>query len=151
MTVDRFLPCLREALGLPGGADVWDVAMHTALYAVLAEDVEIQNLRAADKGAIADVAWCAEPEITAGYVMAFPTKFIPEDDNFWICLGITNTNAAQQLADESGTYYDLVSTIANRVSKKEGGEEVTGGIPTWAWVVGGLALAGGGAYLIWGR
>lgn len=152
MTPDRYIPCLLNQLGLaPEMASVWSLEAHIALYEELGKDETVQETRGMSRNDIAAIAFGSEPEITAGYVMGYPTRFFADDNRFWACLGIEATDAKAQMAAEEGPYYDLVSEIANWVIQTEGGKPRSEGVPMWVWVAGGLAVAGGAAYLIWGR
>jgi len=152
MGSDRFLPCLAYALGLPGShSDNWSLDLHVALYEELAKLAEVQNDRGEDHDTIAAVPWGSEPAATGVYVMDAPTLLFPADNEFWTCLGISAVDAEAQMDAESGAYYDIVSVAAERVARVEGAKKKDEGIPTWALVVGGLGVAGGVAYLVWGQ
>ena len=143
----RFIPCLRGALGLPGGGETWGLAEHNALYDKLSVMKHIQLARGMTQAQIASIPWASEPDMTAGYASAYPTTAIAATDSFWSCLGIEPTEAAVQMGREGGPYYEVATGAANAISRSEGGT-VQAGIPWWVWVLGGGALLAGGIYLL---
>jgi hypothetical protein len=146
----RFMPCLREALGLPPGGTMWDQNVHAALYARLSTDAAVQANRKQTAAQIAATAWGSEPETTGGYVMAFAPTFLAANNNFWSCLGLSLDDAKAQLGAESGDYYDTSLEAGSAASVAEGGPEL-GGLPTWAWaliIAGGLGAVATVLYLI---
>ena len=143
----RFIPCLRGALGLPGSSGSWGTNEHTALYGAISRFPAVQSARGMTRNDIAAIPFGSEPKATAGYAVAYATRALGPDDAFWRCLGTDAGTAISQMTALSGPYYDAAQGAANAISSSEGGSNGSG-IPTWAWILGGVALVGGGAYLL---
>lgn len=147
LDASRFIPCLRAALGMPAGGNVWGSAEHRALYDSVAVLGPVQAARGMTAAQIMAIPFGAEPEMAAGYASGYPTSMLAPDNAFWRCFGVDSTAAHDQMAAGRGPYYEAVRAASNVVAVAEGGR-AEGGIPTWAWVLGGAALLGGGAYLL---
>jgi len=142
-----FLSCLRRTLGVAPAAG-WSRESHTALYNALATIINVQGDRGQTPDQIRAVAFGAEPQITGTYVGNYPTRFLPSNNTFWACIGLTRDEAAMQAASGTGPYYAAMLAVMDHVRRSELGEESkTEGTPWWMWVLGGVAV-GGGIYLL---
>jgi hypothetical protein len=142
-----FLSCLRRVLGVTPAAG-WSPEAHTALYAALAPIINVQGDRGQTPDQIRAVVFGSEASITAAYVGNYPTRFLPSNNDFWRCAGVTRDDAATQAASGSGPYYEAMLAVMDHVRRSEMGEQPKdAGTPWWLWLLGGVA-AGGAVYLL---
>ncbi len=131
----KLLACLGKwATGTEG----WTATARRAFIERLSRDAARAGTVPAEGGRDFDT-WLAD------MVVRYPLNAFEASDPFWTCIGVPKDQAQTQLTGGAGWYYEAAFEASGSILGVGAPET---GFPTWALVLLGLVVVGGGAYML---
>jgi hypothetical protein len=122
----NWLRCFNAAMGFTTDLPIWTDKSHGRAYAK-AEEVRA-SLEASYPllKAFADPGYGVSCEKTAQLVSVLVTEVPSIRSSFWSCMGVTETEAAEQLRARAGVYYDSLMSALAMLYNAEASERMRG-------------------------